>query len=165
MRTLLVAALLALLSTTAVAKDMDKKSGGAEAGVAKLHETFFGAWNQHDVKSMVNCWADDATLINPVGRVAHGKTEIEALLNDEQTTVFKTSTAKVEEMKITRSLGSNLVLFDGEIMVSGAVGTDGATLPDQKMHLAGIAEKKGANWVILDARPYAFLAPLPAKAN
>jgi uncharacterized protein (TIGR02246 family) len=164
MRRLFSGALIALLASTAMSAPTEQKSATAEIGVNKMGEAFFAAWNQHDVKKMVSYWADNATLINPAGRVAHGKTEVEALLSDEQTGVFKASTAKLLGIKVTRSLGPSMALCDGEMTVDGAVGPDGSAMPQMKIHLAIIAAKQGANWVLQDARPYAFAQP-PPKMN
>jgi uncharacterized protein (TIGR02246 family) len=164
MRPFLSAVLLALITTTASAAGGEKTAAPMAAAVLKTGEAFFAAWNQHDVKAMVGYWADDATLVNPRGRVAHGKTEIDKLLSDEQTTVFKTSTAKLAELKITRELGPGMVFCDGEMTVDGGVDPAGTALPQMRLHLAVIMAKKGSAWVFQDARPYEFIRP-PAKMN
>lgn len=163
MKSFLSAALLALLATSAFAAGTEKAAAGPEAACLQTGEGFFDAWNQHDVKKMMTYWAEDATLINPMGRAANGKAEIEKVMSDEQTTTFKASTAKIVAMKVTRQLGSGMALCDGEMTVDGAVGADGSALPQMKMHLALIMAKKGSAWVFKDARPYAFVQPPPAK--
>ena len=112
---------------------------------------------------MAGFWTDDATLINPMGRMAHGRTDIEKLLSDEQTAIFKASTAKVVDLKVTRPLGSNLVFCDGEMTVDGAQGPDGSALPQMKIHLAMVLEKSGGHWMFAEARPYAFVQPPPEQ--
>jgi uncharacterized protein (TIGR02246 family) len=167
MKLFLTLALLTVVATSALSAGMEKSNAKSDEAITKTAEGFFGAWNKHDVKTMVTFWADDATLINPEGRMAHGKADIEKLLTEEQTTLFKASTANVVEMKVTRWLGSNMAFCDGEMTVDGAQGPDGSAMPQLKMHLALILEKKGANWMFAEARPYAFVQPPspPAKAN
>jgi uncharacterized protein (TIGR02246 family) len=165
MRLLLSTALLAMLATSALAADAKRAPAGPDEAVAQTGQAFFGAWNKHDVKTMVTFWADDATLINPMGRRAHGRAAIEALLTDEQTTVFKASTAKLVELKVTRSLGSNMAFCDGELAVDGAQGPDGSAMPQMKIHLAVIMERKGDRWFFAEARPYSFVQPPPAPAK
>jgi uncharacterized protein (TIGR02246 family) len=162
MRSLLSIALLAVLTTSALAATPAKKAEGPDAAISKAMDSFFAAWNQHDVKAMVAHWADDATLINPMGRMARGKAEIEKLMSDEQGGVFKASTAKMLELKVTRPLGSQMALCDGEMTVDGAVGPDGSAMPQMKIHMAIIMAKHGSSWVAQDARPYMFI-PAPAK--
>lgn len=162
MRTLLSIALLAVLTTSAFAATPAKKAESPDAAISKAMDSFFTAWNQHDVKAMAAVWADDATLINPMGRVAHGKAEIEKVMSDEQGGMFKASTAKMLELKVTRQLGPHMAFCDGEMTVDGAVGPDGAAMPQMKIHMAIIMAKHGSDWVAQDARPYAFI---PAPAN
>jgi uncharacterized protein (TIGR02246 family) len=167
MKLLLTIALLTMVATSALSADTNKASDKSDEAITKTTNGFFGAWNKHDVKTMVTFWADDATLINPEGRMAQGKAEIEKLLTDEQGTIFRASTANVVEMKVTRWLGSGMAFCDGETTVDGAQGPDGSALPQLKMHLAVILERKGATWMFAEARPYAFVQPppQPVKAN
>ena len=165
MKLLLSTALLTMLTTSAIAADATKAPAKPDEAIMKTAENFFGAWNKHDVKSMVTFWADDATLINPMGRKAHGRANIEKLLTDEQTTIFKASTAKVVELNITRSLGPRMVFCDGEMTVDGAQGPDGSAMPQLRMHLSVILEKNGARWLFAEARPYSFVQPPPEPAK
>lgn len=161
MKRMLTAALLLLFATSAFAAEPKKAAMKPDEAVMKTMQDFFDAWNKHDVKSMTSCWADDATLINPMGRMAHGSSEIAQLMTDEQTTVFKASTAKVVNMNVTRSLGSTMAFCDGEMTVDGAMGPDGSAMQQMKIHMAMVMEKKGGKWLIAEGRPYAFLPPPP----
>jgi uncharacterized protein (TIGR02246 family) len=167
MKRMLTAALLLMVATSAFAADAKKASMKSDEAIMKTAEAFFDAWNKHDSKTMATYWAEDATLINPSGRMAHGNSDIEKLLTDEQTTMFKGSTAKMVEMKVTRSLGSSMAFCDGEMTVDGATGPDGSAMQQMKMHLAVIMEKKGDRWLFAEARPYSFvqMPTEPAKTN
>jgi len=163
MRLFLCAVLLAFSTTSALAASTPKET--PDAGILKASQAFFAAWNQHDSKAMASFWAEDATLINPMGQMGHGKAEIEKLFADEQSTVFKASTATLVGMKITRSLGSNMAFCDGDVTVDGAMGPDGTAMPQMKVHMAGIMKKQGSAWVYLDARPYMFAQRPEPMAN
>ena len=165
MKRLLTAALLLMLATPTFAADAKKAPAKSDDAIMKTAEAFFDAWNKHDVKAMTTSWADDATLINPAGRMAHGSADIEKLIADEQTTVFKGSTAKLVDLKITRSLGSSMVFCDGEMTVDGAQAPDGSAMSQMRIHLAVIMEKKGDRWLFAEARPYAFVPPPPSPAK
>src|SRR5207302_8235687 len=158
----LATVLLMMFATSAFAADVTKAPMKSDQAIMKTAEDFFGAWNKHDVKEMTSYWAEDATLINPMGRLAHGSTDIAQLMTDEQTTIFKGSTAKVVNLSVTRSLGTGMAFCDGEMTVDGAQGPDGSAMQSMKFHLAMIMEKKGGRWLIAEARPYSFLQP-PAE--
>ena len=163
MKSLLAVVVLLALAVPAFAADKGMDSKETE-GVQKMQQEFFAAWNKNDVAGLTSFWNDDATLINPLGRVAHGKSEIQQLFTDEQTTVFKGSTAAVLEVK-TRHLGSGLAFFDSEVTVDNAHSPDGSVMPQVKYHLAGVAQMKGKKWEVLEARPYVFLPSPPASEN
>jgi len=165
MRPFLCAVLLVFSTTSALAATATKKSDTPDDGILKASQAFFAAWNQHDAKAMASYWADDGTLINPMGQMGHGKAGIEKLFTDEQSTLFKASTATLVEMKITRSLGSNMAFCDGEMTVDGAMGPDGAAMPQMKVHMAMIMKKQGSAWVYLEGRPYMFAQRPEPMAN
>jgi uncharacterized protein (TIGR02246 family) len=159
---MLALVLLMMFATPAFAAEAKKAPMKSDEAIMKTAEDFFGAWNKHDVKEMTSYWTEDATLINPMGRMAHGSSDIAKLMSDEQTTMFKESTAKVVNMNVTRSLGAGMAFCDGEMTVDGAQGPDGSAMQSMKFHMAMIMEKKGGKWLIAEARPYAFLPP-PAE--
>ena len=163
MKTIFTAALLMVLAVPAFAADSAKASKDTDAIRNSIGE-FFGLWNKNDVKGMITHWADDASLINPMGKAANGKAEIEKLLTEEQTTVFKGSTAKLVSLT-AKSITSNIDWIDAEMTVDNAHGPDGAAMPQMKNHIAGLMQKKGGKWLISAARPYSFMTPPPAKKN
>jgi len=163
MKSLLAAVLLLALAVPALAADkaMDSKEN---EGVQKMQQDFFAAWNKNDVAGLTSYWTEDATLINPAGRVAHGKMEIQQLFTEEQTTLFKGSTATVLEVK-TRHLGPGLAFFDSEMTVDNAHGPDGSAMAQIKYHITGVAQMMGKKWELVEARPYAFMQPPAAAGN
>src|SRR5688500_6010127 len=53
------------------------------AGVKKQCAAFVDAWNAHDPKAMAALFAEDGDAINPHGRVATGRAEVEKMFTDE----------------------------------------------------------------------------------
>jgi uncharacterized protein (TIGR02246 family) len=66
-------------------------AGKDDAAVMKVHDDLAASWNKNDYKAMAALFADDASLINPLGRIAKGRAQIEKLYADEQTGPFKGS--------------------------------------------------------------------------
>lgn len=163
MKALLAAVMFLAFTVPAFAADKTMDSKEHEA-IQKLAQDFFAAWNKNDVAVLTTFWTDDAMLINPFGRVAHGKKEIQQLFADEQSTVFKGSVAAVTNVK-TRPLGKDIAFFDEALTVDNAHSPDGAALPQMNFHIAGVAQMKGNKWQLLEARPYAFLPPPPASVK
>jgi uncharacterized protein (TIGR02246 family) len=115
---------------------------------------FVAAWNQHDAKAMAACWAEDGDLINPFGRVAEGREEVEKLFTDEHGAVMKQST---NEMKVesARTVG-DVALADVDCRITGMHDAEGKELPEMKLHVYLVMKEKDGKWIIEAARPYAY---------
>jgi uncharacterized protein (TIGR02246 family) len=153
--------LLMFLAAPAFAADGSKEMK-LNSAIRDTFTSFFDSWNKHDVKGMVTHWAGNASLINPMGRQAKGKDEITALMTDEQSTIFKQSTAKLVSID-AKWIGDGFAWYDAEMTVDNAIGQDGAAMPQMKIHVAGLMKKKGGKWLVYAARPYVFLPPPPKK--
>jgi uncharacterized protein (TIGR02246 family) len=128
-----------------------------EAAIRKLSNDFFAAWSRDDVKAMTATFAEDADLINPFGRVARGRAEIEKLFTDEHAGPFKGT--RYEAAVSLRMLAPTVALGDWESTVTGMHDPAGKALPPFKHHVAAVYVKKGGRWLAAAARPYAFLPP------
>jgi uncharacterized protein (TIGR02246 family) len=124
---------------------------------------FVTAWNQHDVKAMAACWAEDGDLINPFGRIAKGRDEVEKLFTDEHAGVMKQST---HEMKVesARMVG-DVALVDVDSTITGMHDAEGKELPVMKLHVFLVMKEKDGKWMIEAARPYAYRKPPGAGAE
>lgn len=67
------------------------------------------AWNQHDMAAFANQFHDDATFVNVLGAIMHGRDEIERHHTAVHAGPFKNSTlaASVED---ARSLGPDVII-------------------------------------------------------
>ena len=89
-----------------------------ETAVRNLASSFAAAWNKHDAKALAEHFAEDGDLIDPAGREARGRTEIEALLRDEHASNLKNSSMKqtVDRIQI---LAPDLVIATNRCEMSG----------------------------------------------
>ena len=131
-----------------------------EAAIRQLSNDFFAAWTHHDVKAMAATFAEDADIINPFGRVAKGRAEIEKLFAEEHAGPFKGTS--YEATVSVRIMAPGVALGDWEATVTGMHDASGQALPPFKHHVAAVYVKKGGRWLAAAGRPYAFLPP-PAK--
>lgn len=120
---------------------------------------FANAWNRNDVKALSACFATDGDLINPAGRAARGKEEIEKLLQDEQNSVFKGSRMTVRQTHV-RFLKPDLAIADYDFEIArmhGAGGKDTTVTGLQSV----VLRKDGDKWLVVAARPM-IPTPMPA---
>ncbi len=177
MRWTVVAAWCALaLGGAAQAKD---RPGSAQAGgpgdtaasgdVARQLEPalqrFADSWNREDLKAMASSFAEDAVLINPSGRIARGRAEIEKLFQDEHVGGALQGTRFTHRLTDVRQVAPNLVFIDEEITISGAHDPNGRALPDMNVHGAMLLANRGGTWQVLEGRPYVFAPRGPRGAT
>ncbi len=130
-----------------------------EKEVRSVEDAFVAAWNKHDPKGMAAEWAPDGDLINPFGRWAAGRAEVEKLFTDEHATVMKMSTYSLTNFKVRfQSPAIGYGDWDGE--VTGMRNQDGSAIPPFKHHVAALFAKKAGHWWIEAARATAYL-PVP----
>ena len=150
--------LVLMLALVLAAGDKDKDA------VSKTAQDFADAWNKHDAKAMTAYFTDDGDLINPMGRHAKGKAEIEKLFQDEQSTVFKnsqfTATCAPDDIKMIKP---DVAVMTCNWEASGAKTPDGKTMTPKGM-VTVVVVKKGGKWMWMVARP--MVPPqMPAGAH
>lgn len=139
--------ILVLASSTAFA------GGADESAILKVHEGFAASWNKNDYKAMAAIFAADADLINPLGRVAKGKAEIEKLYMDEQTTAFKGS-------HFTSDCTSGVHILKPDVaVVTCSFEVTGGKLPAMKGLYTATMVKTDQKWLVVAGRPMIPFAP------
>jgi len=128
-----------------------------EKQVRATGDAFVAAWNRHDPKIMAAAWTPEGDLVNPFGRLATGRAEIEKLFTEEHATFMKGTTYSITNYKVrfpTPAIAA--VDWDGE--VAGMRAGDGKAMPTFKHHVFGVYAKKGNHWWIASARASVPLA-------
>jgi uncharacterized protein (TIGR02246 family) len=128
-----------------------------ETAVRSLAATFADAWNRHDARALANQFTEDGDLINPAGRVANGRREIEALFADEHSGNMQNSQMS-QTLSGVRMLSPEVVVathrcdvsamrhpVTGELMTAHAIATF-------------VLKNEGGTWRIAVARA---MIPMP----
>jgi uncharacterized protein (TIGR02246 family) len=154
--TAVLAALGAVALTAGHAFAASKDEDAIKARVAEFIATF----NKGDAKGTAAFFADDATLVNPIGMRAKGPAEIEKVVASDIATFLKDTKM---EMTVTqfRPVGKDAAWIEIDHSITGAKSPDGKPLPPITFHVPVLMVKKGKNWMIAEARPYAYMPPPP----
>ena|SRR5437016_1040328 len=159
MRSLLISlalfSLFSLQCTAALAAD-DKP-------IKDRLDEFQAAWNKDDTKAMAAIWAEDGSLINPVGVIGNGRAEVEKIFVDEHTGRFKGSTYTTSDVKV-QWVTPDVAVADITANIAGVHGPDGAAAPDYAHHVVWVLVKKDGQWMAAAARPYQF-SPKPGESK
>jgi uncharacterized protein (TIGR02246 family) len=135
-----------------------------EAAVREHCASFVAAWNHHDAKAMAATWAEDGNLINPFGRTASGRAEIEKLLSEEHATAMKGTTYNVIATTI-QFVSPTVAVTDWSSEINGMHDQTGAALPVFKHHVVAVMVKKDGHWSSAAVRAFADLPPPPPPAK
>jgi len=157
-RTALAMAIASTASLAVAAPDT-----GSEAQVRARCQEFAAAWNRHDAKAMAGFWAPDGDLINPSGRMAKGRADVEKLFTDEQAGVMKGTTFTITGMTV-RLLEPDIAVTDWDVEISGMQSPDGTAVPVLKAHVNSVMTKKSGQWWVFAGRPVIY-QPAPASAR
>lgn len=147
LKTMLVSlALLALALPSGAGASPDE-----EAIQARAME-FSAAWNKHDAKAMAMLWAEDGDLINPFGRTAKGRREIEQLFAEEHATITKGTTYSIQP-KWIRMVKPDVAVATWDAVISGIKTADGSAMPPLEHMVTVVVVKRDGKWWTVAARP------------
>jgi len=157
MKEILIASILILLALPAGIAG-PKTHASDEAAIRKVFADFAGAWGRDDAKSMASYWAVDGDVINPPGRRANGRAEIEKMFADEHATVFKGTHITFSEGTI-HFVKPDVAVFTSDYEIPGAHPPNGADMT-MKGIVTSVMVKKNGKWWTLSARP---MMPVPTS--
>jgi len=143
-------------STQNVGTQESKAEPSLETALRKFNDAF----NRFDAKAVAACWADDGTLISPMGEIGKGRSGVETTYRHDCDTILKGTTSTFSVQSVRR-LGNDLAFLDLEHELQNCLRPDG-TKGTMKLHVAMLARRSGSGWQWLDARPYAFVPPPPS---
>jgi uncharacterized protein (TIGR02246 family) len=133
-------------------------TGAADAtDVRALTDAFAAAWGRHNARELAALWTEDGDLINPMGRAAKGRAEVQQLFADEHAT-FMNGTKLSVTVTGERPLQGDLALIDCEALLSGVRSPEGQSLPSFKHLIFAVVKKQDGGWRFLAAR---LVVPVP----
>ena len=150
MKKILIASILILLALPAgVAGAKAQTSDGT--AIRKVFADFAEAWGKDDAKSMASHWADEGDVINPPGRRANGRAEVEKLFADEHATMFKGTHITFSQGTI-HFVKPDVAIFTSDYEVPRAHLPNGTEMTMKGIVTSVMVKRKG-KWWTLSARP------------
>jgi uncharacterized protein (TIGR02246 family) len=128
-----------------------KASTSTEDAINGRVKEFVNAWNKHDVRAMATLFTEDADLINPQGRVAKSRPEIEKMFRDEHSNAYKDSHMQLKPAGL-RFLTPDVAVGDYEFEVTGVRDPSGKETKLQG-HLTDVFKKQADAWNVATSRP------------
>ncbi len=143
-------------STQGVGTQDYKPEPSLESSLRRFNELF----NKFDAPAVASCWAEDGTLISPLGDVGRGRSGVEAVYKRDCETVLEGTQSRFT-ITSARPIGQDVCLLDLDHELQNCRMPDGSR-GTMKLHVCMLAKKSGNAWQWLDARPYAFVPEPPA---
>jgi uncharacterized protein (TIGR02246 family) len=159
-KTLVAGLILAVFATLAYAAPARAASKDEDAVKARIAE-FIATFNKGDPKAVAAFFTDDAMLVNPAGASGKGTAEIEKVIGQDLATILKDTKMDMKVVEF-RAVGKDAAWIEVEHTITGAKGPDGKAMPTITFHVPILMVKKGKTWLAAEARPYAYLPPMPA---
>lgn len=160
LQTMVAGMILATFATLASATPARAASKDEDAVKARVAE-FIAAFSKGDAKAAASFFTEDATLVNPAGVTGKGQAEIEKVIAGDMASILKDTKMEMKVVEF-RAAGKDAAWVELEHTVTGAKGPDGKPMPTLTFHVPALMVKKGKIWSTAEARPYAYLPPMPA---
>ena len=126
-----------------------------ENGVAAFFGKLAEAWDTNDGPAFAALFVEDGSLINPFGERADGRAALTSMYSAYFGGMLSGTTTSIVPGEL-RSIGVDHAFVDSEQTIYAENGDVLLAL-----HVVNLLRKEGADWRLVDSRPYAF-QPLPA---
>jgi uncharacterized protein (TIGR02246 family) len=157
----MIATLLLAFASSAFAATADRSAD--EAAIKARYDEFTKAWAKDDAKGMAALWLPEGDIINPFGRLAKGRPEVEKLFSDEHSTFLKNTNWVASNLR-TEFLTPEIAVVTADVMLTGAKGPDGKTIDIPKHILTNVLVKKAGTWSVAACRVTIPAPPPPPPA-
>jgi uncharacterized protein (TIGR02246 family) len=132
----------------------------AERAIRDLASGAQRAWNAHDPRQLAGLWTEDGTVVNPMGREADGRQQVERLFRDEHVgpeAPMRESQTRMEVHRI-HWLSADLAFVDVWQTVTNV--RMGDQTMEMRLHTTVLARRIGDRWQIQHARAMQLLPPM-----
>jgi uncharacterized protein (TIGR02246 family) len=142
-------------TSTGTARQQVNVDSSLEATIGRFNEAF----NRHNANEVGSFWAEDGTVINPIGNHGRGPNAVGRIFHDDMEGILQGTNSRFS-VTGARKIGPDHVLLDLDHEVQNFKMPNGST-GTRKLHVVVLAQRRGEGWQFLDVRPYAFVEPTP----
>ncbi len=126
-----------------------------EQNVRQLISKFSEGWNKHDAQAMAETAAEDGDILNPFGKLAVGRKNIQKLFEEEQKGIMRKSSIEFHVQNV-RFLTPKVASVDADVLITNMEKADGSKEKPTKHHIFLIAMPKDGQWQFVSLRAYAL---------
>jgi uncharacterized protein (TIGR02246 family) len=124
-----------------------------DAAIRAVEEAYDTAWSAGDASALAALFSADAVVVNPLGKVARGRTDIQRVLGE-----FLRGPARGSRhssmVTAVQFVTENVAVVDGEARLERA--RCEAPQPSVVHRFTDVLVKQGGTWLIAQVRGYVF---------
>lgn len=147
------------------------KSGDASAKdlqqIKDLANSVAKAFSSNDPQAAANLFAEDASVINPQGKRADGRDQIQQQFTNDLNGPMKDQQFTFSNIEV-KMIKPDVAYFDLDQLTQGGKQNEaqqGQGGPPPRVHVTGLVVKQGGKWVIEEARPATYLKEQPTSSS
>lgn len=147
----------AVLALAVAFPALAKESAAAPADLQERFRAFEQAFGAQDADKIGAMFAPDGTIINPAGERAEGREQVTALFRRDFERVLAGVKNTLTILNV-RMVTPELAFVDIQQELTGGKAMPGRPHPWIAHAAVLLSKQGGGDWMVLDARPYFFLA-------
>lgn len=132
--------------------------GPDEEAIKAIEAEFAAAWAAHDAKHLAEFWLEDGDFMNPLGRFARGRKELEAFFREEHAGVMRASTYSFN-LDSVRPVAPDVLVTDWTNVIRGMIAANGEALPPLTHHVTTVFVRRQGRWWKSSTRVTVLLPP------
>lgn len=126
--------------------------------IVALHRAVDDAWNAGDADAFAAHWAEDGTVVSPLGQISVGRA---AIRTDEAAAFDGPMKGTRHKLTVSRTYWPqpDVAVVDGDAEISGFRDDDGAVQPPLTAKFTSVCVQRQGEWFITHLRSYIYLKP------
>ena len=127
-----------------------------EKAIRSLEAEYDAAWQEENIEALAACLTEDAVLINPLGQIARGRTEIKKMFSDNLNGSLKGSKHKSQILRVD-FITDDVAIVDGKAIIEDVEVSDKSLASVLEHRFTDILVKRNNIWAIAHIRAYTII--------
>ena len=127
-----------------------------EKDIRALESEYDAAWQEGNIEALMACLTEDAVLVNPLGQIARGNTEIKKMFSKFLNGSLKGSKHKSQILRVD-FITKDVAIVDGQAFIDDVEVSDLSLASALNHRFTDIVVKRNNSWAIAHIRAYTLI--------
>ena len=124
-----------------------------EKDIRALESKYDAAWQEGNIEALMACLTEDAVVINPLGQIARGNSEIKKMFSKFLNGSLKGSKHKSKILRVD-FITRDVAIVDGQAVIDDVEVSDQSLSSTLTHRFTDIVVKRNNSWAIAQIRAY-----------